>query len=186
MAPMSLSIEDQRIAALRVLVADPFSQLREIIRDILLRGVGVAAVFEARNGNDALTALRDLPCDVMIADTGMDPVGAVDLTQIVRGGHEGIDPFMPIIVMSGNANLDEIIAARDAGANEYLAKPLSAKILDLRLHAVVAHPRPFIRSDDFFGPDRRRHAKALFRGPDRRNEDVGVTAPGRDVPGPSA
>ena len=182
MPPMSMSIEDQRIASLRVLVADPFSQLREVIRDILLRGIGVAEVFEVRNGDEALTSLRELACDMMIADTGMDPVGAVELTQIVRGGHEGIDPFMPIIVMSGNANLDEIIAARDAGANEYLAKPLSAKILDLRLHAVVAHPRPFIRSDDFFGPDRRRHGKVLFRGPDRRNEDVGVSVPGKSAP----
>jgi len=186
MPPMSLSVEDQRIASLRVLVADPFSQLREIIRDILLRGIGVAEVFEVRNGEEALTTLRDLPCDVIIADTGMSPIGAVELTQVVRNGHEGVDPFMPVIVMSGNANLGEIIAARDAGANEYLAKPLSAKILDLRLHAVVAHPRPFIRSDNFFGPDRRRHVKALFRGPDRRNEDSGVTAPGQGTPGPAA
>jgi len=181
MPPMSMSLEDERMAALRVLVADPFSQLREIIRDILLRGIGVAEVYEARNGEEALTMLRDLPCDVMIADTGMDPIGAVELTQIVRGGHEGVDPFTPIIIMSGNANLGEIIAARDAGATEYLAKPLSAKILDLRLHAVVTHPRPFIRSDNFFGPDRRRHDKALFQGSERRSQDASVVKPEASV-----
>jgi len=172
MPPMSMSIEQSRIAALRVLVADPYSQLREIIRDILLRGIGVAEVMEARNGDDALTSLRELPCDVVIADTAMDPVGALELTQKIRGGYEGIDPFTPIIVMSGNANLGEIIAVRDAGANDYVAKPLSAKILDLRLHAVVEQPRPFIRSDDFFGPDRRRHSKSYFHGAERRIKDV--------------
>jgi len=166
-----MSIEENRIAAMRVLVADPYSQLREIIRDILLRGIGVAEVLEARNGEEVLESIRELPCDVVIADAVMSPVGALELTQKIRQGYEGIDPFTPIIVMSGNANLGEIIAVRDAGANDYVAKPLSAKILDLRLRALVGQPRPFVRSDDFFGPDRRRHMKALFRGTDRRTHD---------------
>ncbi|HEY9079079.1 response regulator [Magnetovibrio sp.] len=178
MPPKSMSLAENRISAMRVLVADPYSQLREIIRDILLRGIGVAEVLEARNGREALDTLHDLPCDVVIADTAMDPVGALELTQKIRGGHDGIDPFTPIIVMSGNANLGEIIAVRDAGANDYVAKPLSAKILDLRLHAVVSQPRPFIRSDDFFGPDRRRHMNAIFRGADRRNTESETIDPG--------
>lgn len=176
MSPMT--IEENRISEMRVLVADPYSQLREIIRDILLRGIGVSEVLEARNGEEVLASLRELPCDVVIADAAMTPVGALELTQKIRAGYEGIDPFTPIIVMSGNANLGEIIATRDAGANDYVAKPLSAKILDLRLRAMVAQPRPFVRSDDFFGPDRRRHLKALFRGADRRNHDAETIDPG--------
>lgn len=177
----AMSIEESRIAAMRVLVADPYSQLREIIRDILLRGIGVGEVLEARNGEEALASLRELPCDVVVADAAMNPVGALELTQKIREGHQGIDPFTPIIVMSGNANLAEIIAVRDAGANDYVAKPLSAKILDLRLHALVVQPRPFVRSDDFFGPDRRRHMKALFRGADRRSQEAEAIEPGESL-----
>lgn len=173
MSPVKMRIDDARIAELRVLVADPFAQLRDILRDILLRGIGVAEVIEARDGEDALAMLRELTCDVVIADAAMSPIGGVELTQKIRDGAEGVDPFTPVIVMSGNANLGEILGARDAGANDYVAKPLSAKILDLRLHAVIEHPRPFIRSDDFFGPDRRRHAKSGFRGRERRTQDTG-------------
>jgi len=173
-----MSNEENRIAAMRVLVADPYSQLREIIRDILLRGIGVAEVLEARNGEEVLTSLRELPCDVVVADAAMNPIGALELTQKIRQGHEGVDPFTPIIVMSGSANLAEIIALRDAGANDYVAKPLSAKILDLRLRALVAQPRSFVRSEDFFGPDRRRHLKSLFRGADRRSHEAETIDPG--------
>ena len=173
--PMShMSLQDERISKLRVLVADPFAQLREILRDILIRGVGVSEVLEAKNGEEAIALMRELPCDVVIADARMEPLGGIEITQMIRKGEERIDPFIPVIIVSGHAEVTEIVAARDAGANEYLAKPLSAKILDLRLNAVVHHPRPFIRSDDFFGPDRRRHESDRYKGSERRTVEPDI------------
>jgi len=165
-------MEDERIASLRILVAEPYAQLREIMRDILLRGIGVEEVIEAKNGEEAIATLRDLECDIAIMDCTMRPVGGVEATQRIRSGMESIDPYLPVILVSGHAEVAEIIAARDAGANEYLAKPLSAKILDLRLNALIKRPRPFIRSDSFFGPDRRRRVKEDFAGSDRRGPPV--------------
>lgn len=167
-------LEDERIANLRVLIADPYTQLREIMRDILLRGIGVEEVIEAKNGEEAITLMRELSCDVAIVDCAMRPVGGIEMTKRIRTGSEGIDPFLPVILVSGHAEIAEIIAARDAGANEYLAKPLSAKILDLRLSAIIKRPRPFIRSDNFFGPDRRRHAREGFEGDERRQNDPDI------------
>lgn len=165
-------MEDERITSLRILIAEPYAQLREIMRDILLRGIGVAEVIEAKNGEEAIATLRDLECDIAIMDCAMRPVGGVEATRRIRSGMESVDPYLPMILVSGHAEVAEIIAARDAGANEYLAKPLSAKILDLRLNALIKRPRPFIRSDSFFGPDRRRRVKEDFRGSDRRGERV--------------
>lgn len=178
-SPMSqYSMQDERMSRLRVLVADPYSQLREIMRDILVRGIGVGEVLEVRDGEEALATLRELPCDVVIADAGMKPLGGIGLTKLIRKGVENLDTFTPVIIVSGHADINEIIEARDAGANEYLAKPLSAKILDLRLHAVIDHPRPFVRTDDFFGPDRRRHREGHpFKGEDRRSKEAEVIAP---------
>lgn len=171
------SVEDEDIARLRVLVADPFSQLREIIRDILLRGIGVDEVVDCRDGEEALATLREVGADVVLADAAMEPLGGIELCEKIRAGVEGVDPYLPVIVMSGRPEISEITLARDVGVNEYLAKPLSAKILDLRLHAVVERPRPFVRSDDFFGPDRRRHAQEDFPGQDRRNENPDLINP---------
>jgi len=164
-------LDDDRIANLRVLIADPYAQLREIMRDILMRGIGVEEVIEAKNGEEAISLMRDLACDVAIVDCAMKPLGGIEMTRRIRTGSEGIDPFFPVILVSGHAEISEIIAARDAGANEYLAKPLSAKILDLRLNAVIKRPRPFIRADNFFGPDRRRHDRDGYKGSERRTQE---------------
>lgn len=171
-------MEDETIAGLRVLIADPFPQLREIMRDILLRGIGVEEVIEAKNGEEALSMLRDLACDVAIIDCAMAPMGGIEVTKRIRKGVDGIDPYLPVILVSGRADIAEIVTARDVGANEYLAKPLSAKILDLRLNAVVKRPRPFVRSDNFFGPDRRRHAKDGFGGSERRTREPDIVKQG--------
>ena len=42
-----------------------------------------------------------------------------------------------------------------------------------RLALVIDHPRPFIRSDDYFGPDRRRRHDPKYAGPWRRASDAG-------------
>lgn len=170
-------MEDEVIAGLRVLIADPYAQLREIMRDILLRGIGVEEVIEAKNGEEALSLLHDVACDVAIVDCAMTPVGGIEMTRRIRKGTGGIDPFLPVILVSGHAEISEIVAARDAGANEYLAKPLSAKILDLRLNAVIKRPRPFVRTDQFFGPDRRRHGGDDFKGGERRSQDPKIVKP---------
>jgi len=174
---VSLTDANERIAKLRIMLAEPSAQLREIVRDILRRGIGVGEVIEVKNGEEAVPALRDFPCDMIIADAAMSPVGGIELTRFIRKGVDRIDPFVPVIIMSGFPEIAEIIDARDAGANEYLAKPLSAKIVELRLNAVLNRPRPFVRSDNFFGPDRRRHAVDDDTLEERRTQEPEVVKP---------
>jgi len=61
--------------------------------------------------------------------------------------------------------------ARDAGVNEFIAKPVTSRNLFLRIAAVVERPRPFVRASTYFGPDRRRQNDAFHVGPWRRQED---------------
>ena len=164
-------MDENKLSTIRVLVVDPYSQLREIIRDILLRGIGVEDVYEARDGEEALHTMRDYNPDVIIADSTMKPLNGIELTKRIRAGEASINPQTAIIVISGRAEVGEILAARDAGANEYLAKPVSAKILELRLHSIVERPRPFVRADNFFGPDRRRHDASGYIGSERRADE---------------
>ncbi len=164
-------MDESKISSLRVMVVDPYSQLREIIRDILVRGIGVGEVVEAKDGEEAISYMRDFPPDVVIADSYMEPINAIEMTKRIRAGDDNLDPHIAVIVISGRAEVGEIMAARDAGANEYLAKPVSAKILELRLHSIFENPRPFVRANNFFGPDRRRHDSENFHGSERRVEE---------------
>jgi two-component system chemotaxis response regulator CheY len=75
---------------------------------------------------------------------------------------------VPIVMLTGHSEKKRVIAARDAGVTEFLAKPISAKALYQRVLNIVANPRPFIRTKSYFGPDRRRNVNPNYAGTERR------------------
>jgi DNA-binding response OmpR family regulator len=81
-------------------------------------------------------------------------------------------------MLSGYTEYRRVTEARDAGVNEFLAKPISAKALYQRFASIIDNPRPFIRTKHYFGPDRRRQNLGPPRGtPERRKDstdEVGV------------
>jgi DNA-binding NtrC family response regulator len=77
----------------------------------------------------------------------------------------------PVIMITGHSTMQRVNEARNAGVNEFLAKPLTARGVIERLDRVVEHPRPYVRTADYFGPDRRRRADPNFQGPWRRQGD---------------
>lgn len=149
-------MHDDYLADKRILLVDSFQQIRVILYDILKRGIGVGEVAEAADGSQALEVMRSFVPDVIVTDSATKPMDGLEFSEKVRAGENGVNPYTPIIMLSAHTEVAEIVGARDVGVNEFLAKPVSAKLLGLRIHAVLQHPRTFVRSDDFFGPDRRR------------------------------
>jgi len=92
----------------------------------------------------------------------------LELTQMIRQPGANANPFVPIIMITGHTEKARVTAARDAGVTEFLAKPISAKSLYQRIVNVVANPRPFIKTKNYFGPDRRRGVNSNYVGPERR------------------
>ena len=70
--------------------------------------------------------------------------------------------------------------ARDAGVNEFIAKPVSVKTMMPRLVAVIENPRPYVRTKGYFGPCRRRRGAEEYRGPERRAEAASSRQRSRD------
>lgn len=142
-------------SALNVLIVDDNAPMRKILRSVLWE-LKITSVEEARNGEHALSVCETFRPDVIITDYRMDPMDGVELTQKIRDGDTRLDPYVPIIMVSGHTEMDRIVRARDAGITEFLAKPISAKMLYYRLRVVAENPRQFVRTHEFFGPDRRR------------------------------
>jgi two-component system, chemotaxis family, chemotaxis protein CheY len=78
---------------------------------------------------------------------------------------------VPIIMVSGHTEKHRVEAARDAGVTEFLIKPITGHSLFSRIAEILERPRPFVRCDNYFGPDRRRHPLENYAGPWRRAED---------------
>lgn len=156
------------LSRLRFLVVDDNDFMRRLIRELLWAiNCSPANIRFASNGRDALQLLQNLPIDVIICDINMRPMNGMEFTSYVRMSPNSPDPHVPIIVCTGHAEIAHIFGARDAGANEILRKPITVNRIYERIRAVVERPRPFVRSADYYGPDRRRRTLP-FEGPDRR------------------
>jgi DNA-binding response OmpR family regulator len=104
----------------------------------------------------------------VLTDWAMPIFDGLELTQMIRQPGANGNPYAPIIMLTGHSEKKRVVAARDAGVTEFLAKPISAKSLYQRVMNVVANPRPFIKTKNYFGPDRRRNANQNYIGPERR------------------
>ena len=152
---------------LRFLVIDDNAHMRRIVRT-LLHGYGAREVYEAEDGASGLEAFTHHMPDIVITDWEMPIFDGLELVQMIRQPGANANPFAPIIMLTGHSEKNRVAAARDAGVTEFLAKPLSAKALYQRIINVIANPRPFIKTRNYFGPDRRRSSTSNYVGPERR------------------
>lgn len=163
------------------LVVDDNDHMRLLVRQIL-HGLGCGRLREAKDGKSALEQIDMVAPDILVADWVMEPMDGLELTRTIRRSKSSPNPYMPIIIMSGYADLQRVTAARDAGASEFLVKPMSARSLFIRIQTVILHPRPFIKTATYFGPDRRRHSASVWTGDERRrNSPVAVTPPSSNL-----
>src|SRR6218665_4057471 len=153
---------------LRFLVCDDNPHMRRILRT-LLHSFGAREVYEAEDGATALEMYSHYVPDIVIADWAMPIFDGLELAQMIRQPDSKGNPYAPIIMLTGHSEKRRITMARAAGGTEFLPKPIPAKGLYLRIRSVVAHPRPFIKTKNSFGPDRRRNTTVAYIGPARRN-----------------
>lgn len=154
-------------AKLRVLVIEDNQNMRRLVRT-LLSGLGCREIHEAEDGAAGLEVFREYAPDIVVSDWVMPIMDGLDFTRAVRSPTLSANPYVPIIILSGYSERSRVVAARDAGVTEFIVKPISPKSLHNRLVAVVASPRPFVETKDFFGPDRRRTSAINYQGPERR------------------
>jgi len=161
-------MDNDYLADVSILVADDQEFILSLVRE-MLRVLGAEKIYDAYDGDEAWDILGSQQIDLMLVDWYMKPVDGLALTRRVRNDKESPNPYLPIIMMSGYSERSRIIKARDSGISEFVVKPLSAKALFGRIVNVIEHPRQFVRTDNFFGPDRRRKNQEVED--DRRGKD---------------
>jgi CheY-like chemotaxis protein len=154
---------------LKILVVDDNAHMRKLVTTIL-QAFGVVQIQEADSGQRAWNVLREFNPDVLVLDWVMENMSGLELVQMLRTNPQTPNPFVPVIMLTGHTSLDNVMQARDAGVNEFIAKPVSVKTMMSRLVSVIEHPRPYVRTSAYFGPCRRRRGAEEYRGPERRAE----------------
>jgi CheY-like chemotaxis protein len=159
---------------LKVLAVDDNVHMRKLVITIL-QAFGISQVLEAESGERAWVVLRESNPDILVLDWLMEGMSGLDLVRKIRTDPASPNPFVPVIMLTGHTALDQVREARDSGINEFIAKPVSVKIMMQRLIAVIEHPRPFVRTKSFFGPCRRRRTEGVYQGPERRDQKPAAT-----------
>ena len=158
------------LSKVSVLIIDDNAHMIQIVRSMLL-GFGISRTYESRDAAEAFDITRNDPVDMIIVDYQMPLLDGLEFTKMVRTGADSRNPYTPIILLTAHTERSKILAARDAGVTEICAKPINAQELWNKIAACVNKPRSFIRSKDFFGPDRRRR-EGPYQGEERRSDPV--------------
>ncbi|MBI5265711.1 MAG: response regulator [candidate division Zixibacteria bacterium] len=166
---------EYNIERVNFLIVEDNAHMRNLVK-VILNAFGVHNIAEAADGADAFKILRHFLADIIICDWVMQPLDGLGFVQMIRTGKDSPNPYVPVIMLTGYTEMNRVVEARDAGVNEFLAKPVSAKKIYSRIRAIIENNRPFIKTKTFFGPDRRRQNMANYRGSERRKAQTDIIA----------
>jgi PAS domain S-box-containing protein len=122
----------------RILWAEDNADLREYVRRLLDKHYDVIAVC---NGAEALASLRVSPPDLILTDIMMPELDGIELLRAVRA--DARTQHIPVILLSARAGHEAAIGGLDAGADDYLVKPFTARemMARVRTHLALAKMR---------------------------------------------
>lgn len=170
-------------ASFRILIVEDYPFMAELLTS-MLREFGVGEFMLAESAKDAreivtlcnAEATSRKQIDLIVVDWLMPDQDGVEFVEWLRAHKKDSVKFLPVILCSAYTSQTVVEKGRDSGASEVLVKPVSAEKLAKRILHIVDQPTPFVKTPDFFGPDRRRQDKK-YPGEDRRimtEDDVQV------------
>jgi two-component system, chemotaxis family, chemotaxis protein CheY len=136
---VSAQLQKDRYMALdknmSILVVDDQQSMRRIIIN-LLRQIGFTNFEEAADGENALTQLKSKKFQLILSDWHMEPMTGIDLLRSIRASNENYKN-VPVILITAEEKVENILAAKQAGVNNYIKKPFSAEILKNKISVVM-------------------------------------------------
>jgi CheY-like chemotaxis protein len=132
----------QAFRDVRVLVVDDHENMRHILAT-LLRAYGFVEIRECEDGASGLAAMTTFRPDIVITDFAMPKLDGVAFAEKIRALEDIELRIVPILMVSGHAHKRQVLAARDVGVNEFLAKPITGRGLADRIRRIIEHGQDF-------------------------------------------
>lgn len=117
-----------------VLVVDDYTTMRRIIRN-LLEQIGFHDIDDAEDGTAALVKLRGRSFGLVISDWNMAPMSGLELLKAVRA--DASLKGLPFIMVTAEGKPENVLAAKQAGVNQYISKPFTVDILSKKIDSVL-------------------------------------------------
>ncbi len=118
---------------MKFLIVDDSATMRRIVANSLGR-IGYGQFAEAGDGVEALQAF-DASIDFVITDWNMPNMGGLDLVKALRARPDGA--AVPILMVTTRSIREDIVAAAQAGVNNYVVKPFTPEVLKQKIDQVL-------------------------------------------------
>ena len=119
---------------MNILIVDDYKTMLRIVRN-LLKQLGFNNVDEATDGSMALQKLREKHFGLVISDWNMEPMTGLQLLREVRADLKL--KAMPFIMVTAESKTENVVAAKEAGVNNYIVKPFNAATLKEKIASVI-------------------------------------------------
>jgi len=119
---------------LPILIVDDYKTMLRIIRN-LLKQIDFYNIDEAVDGGSALDKLKKKKYGLVISDWNMQPMTGLELLRAVRENDEL--SATPFIMITAESKTENVVAAKEAGVNNYIVKPFNAETLKSKIESVL-------------------------------------------------
>lgn len=135
----SITGPQANFSEITLLVADGTHAFRKMVARVLTR-FGFAAVYEAADGHEAMDIIRYHQVDIVMMEWRLEHINGYDLIQRLRHDPALFDRERRLIMLTGLTEKARVIAARDAGVDGFLRKPVSPETMFNRIVGVIENP----------------------------------------------
>lgn len=118
---------------MKILIVDDFATMRRIVKNIMTQ-LGYKNLLEADDGSTAIELLKNEKVDLIISDWNMPKMTGLELLKAVRADADMADT--PFIMVTAEAQQDNIILAVKAKVSQYIVKPFTAETLGEKIAKV--------------------------------------------------
>lgn len=120
---------------INVLVVEDEADIQQLVSYNLIRaGFHVTC---ADNGEEAMERLRAEDIDCVLLDLMLPGMSGIDVCTAIRKVESSSDMSLPIIMLTAKGEEEDVVAGLECGADDYITKPFSPKVLVARIKAVV-------------------------------------------------
>lgn len=155
MASSAIAISQRGpLSRVPILIADRDRELSRVVGG-MLKAVGFASIRYAHCSQTVVASVQEHHADIILSELTLEPIDGLSILRRLRNANDPTIKYLPVVMLSARASADNILAARDFGANYFIAKPFSVRTVLSRLREIIEQPRPFVITPDFKGPDRR-------------------------------
>ncbi len=127
--------------------------IREALNSVGFRGV--RDYFEIEQAREAVVTYNP---DLLICDLDQDQDAICSIIADIRRGNIGSNPFMVIILLTWNPQVNSVNFAMQTGVDDIVMMPISVRLLEQRIDKMINNRKRFVATEDYVGPERRAYS----------------------------